>query len=225
MRCGGTAGGRPVEGGGSILMDSQAHFPEGAFRIDEGRRLHAALASAELGAIAPLRRRLRASLVRWKAAELADTAELLLSELVTNALLHTSYGARIEVLLEVLPGGGRRLRVEVGDHSGQPPRPRGAGRGAGPGPAEDATSGRGLLLVEALADDLGRPAARHRKDHLVRAHPRVAVPGRDQVALPLCRTFDRMVRMCVRTWRLPLEGLSEEAHPPTDRDRQESHGD
>ncbi|MDH6109846.1 anti-sigma regulatory factor (Ser/Thr protein kinase) [Kitasatospora sp. MAP12-15] len=142
-------------------MDSQARFPEGAFRIEGGRRLHAALASAELGQIAPLRCRLRAALGRWGVPELADTAELLLSELVTNALLHTSYGARIDVLLDVPIDGGRRLRVEIGDHSVQLPRPRGAGQGAGP--AEDATSGRGLLLVEALADAWGVQLRGHGK--------------------------------------------------------------
>ncbi|MDH6132462.1 anti-sigma regulatory factor (Ser/Thr protein kinase) [Kitasatospora sp. MAA4] len=124
-------------------MDSQPRYLSGSSRIREEHRLHAALASSELGAIGALRHRLRAALVRWGVPELADTAELLVSELVTNALLYTPYGARIEVLLDV----GGRLRVEVRDDSVQLPRPRRA--------ADTATSGRGLVLVEALADDWG----------------------------------------------------------------------
>ncbi|WP_232246752.1 ATP-binding protein [Kitasatospora mediocidica] len=115
----------------------------GSSRIHEERRLHAALASSELGAISALRHRLRAALARWGVPGLADTAELLLSELVTNALLHTPHGARVDVLLDVRG----RLRVEVRDDSVQLPRPRRA--------ADTDTSGRGLVLVEALADDWG----------------------------------------------------------------------
>ncbi|WP_428985409.1 ATP-binding protein [Streptomyces globosus] len=72
-------------------------------------------------------------------AEAVETAELLATELVTNALVHTEYGAEVTVRL-----AGGRLRVEVGD--GAPGRPR---------PyvpvVDDATHGRGLALVEALA--------------------------------------------------------------------------
>lgn len=56
--------------------------------------------------------------------ELADTAELLTSELLTNALLHTPYGAVLEAVL----GADRRLRVEVRDDSGNVPHPRRSGR-------------------------------------------------------------------------------------------------
>ncbi|AXI76984.1 ATP-binding protein [Peterkaempfera bronchialis] len=45
------------------------------------------------------------------------------------------------------PPRGTRLRVEVHDAASQRPQPRTAG--------EQATSGRGLLLVQALADDWG----------------------------------------------------------------------
>ncbi|GAA4994598.1 hypothetical protein GCM10025734_24670 [Kitasatospora paranensis] len=75
--------------------------------------------------------------------ELADTAELLASELVTNALVHTAKGAVFEAVLTP----ARRLRIEVHDGTARMP-----GRRA---PADHATSGRGLLLVEALADDWG----------------------------------------------------------------------
>lgn len=75
--------------------------------------------------------------------ELADTAELLTSELVTNALVHTGHGAVFDAVLTP----DQRLRIEVRDAAATVP-----GRRA---PGEYATSGRGLLLVEALADDWG----------------------------------------------------------------------
>ncbi|WP_235502448.1 MULTISPECIES: ATP-binding protein [unclassified Kitasatospora] len=107
------------------------------------RRLHAALAPADLIAVGAVRRRLRAALNHWGVPQLADTAELLASELVTNALLHTERGAVLDAVLTP----EQRLRIEVQDTTTRLPGRR--------TPSETATSGRGLLLVEALADDWG----------------------------------------------------------------------
>ncbi|WP_405013939.1 ATP-binding protein [Kitasatospora sp. NBC_01539] len=106
-------------------------------------RLHAAVDPADLVAVGAIRRRLRTALDRWGVPELADTAELLTSELVTNALVHTGHGAVFDAVLTP----DQRLRIEVRDAAATVP-----GRRA---PGEYATSGRGLLLVEALADDWG----------------------------------------------------------------------
>ncbi|NGO72438.1 ATP-binding protein [Streptomyces sp. SB3404] len=83
---------------------------------------------------------------------LAETLILLISELVTNAVVHTGCPA---VLCVLLPGQGQRqgqgggdcVRVEVADASSRPPRPRQA-------EGED-TCGRGLELVCCLADRWG----------------------------------------------------------------------
>ncbi|MFG1808562.1 ATP-binding protein [Streptomyces sp. NPDC049040] len=101
-------------------------------------------------AVADTRRRLRDQLRQWGVAALADTAELLATEIVTNALKHTGGGAVLTATLS--PGPARRLRVEVHDSAGRRPKPRPPG---GLRPPDDATSGRGLLLVEALADTWG----------------------------------------------------------------------
>ena len=74
---------------------------------------------------------------------------LVVSELVTNAVVHTGNPA---VLRLQFPVGGddadrRPVRVEVADASERPPRPRHA-----PG---EATNGRGLELVENLCDRWG----------------------------------------------------------------------
>lgn len=70
----------------------------------------------------------------------ADDAALLVSELVTNAIQHAGSDAEIAVELD-----GRRLRVEVTDASPARPALR----------EPTATGGRGLRLVEALADRWG----------------------------------------------------------------------
>jgi serine phosphatase RsbU (regulator of sigma subunit)/anti-sigma regulatory factor (Ser/Thr protein kinase) len=103
------------------------------------------VAQADLARIADVRAELRDAVRRWGVGELADTAELLASELLTNALVHTDRDAMLTARLYDALGG--RLRVEVEDESDQWPKRR--------TPGEQASSGRGLLLVEALADDWG----------------------------------------------------------------------
>lgn len=77
--------------------------------------------------------------------ELRETAALLLSELVTNALRHGSPPGR-EIVVTVRRTDGL-LRMEVEDAGDTLPRPR------TPDPVGEC--GRGLALVAALADDWG----------------------------------------------------------------------
>lgn len=74
-------------------------------------------------------------------------AVLLVSELTTNAVLHTDTG---QVLCGLtLTGDERRLRIELHDDGSTPVRP--PEHRAGPGEE----SGRGLFLVQQLADGWG----------------------------------------------------------------------
>jgi anti-sigma regulatory factor (Ser/Thr protein kinase) len=98
---------------------------------------------ADLTAVPEVRHALRALLRRWGEPGASDVAELLTSELVTNALIHTDHGA--VVTATVVPDS---LRVEVRDFvSGlsEPHAPI----------ADDGTHGRGLVLVQELADSWG----------------------------------------------------------------------
>lgn len=74
--------------------------------------------------------------------DLVDTAELLVSEIVTNALVHA--GTPIEVAVSFVDGG---LRIEVSDGSPHVPAPRAYGPSAG--------TGRGLMLLEEMVDEWG----------------------------------------------------------------------
>jgi anti-sigma regulatory factor (Ser/Thr protein kinase) len=100
--------------------------------------------------VAETRRLLRDNLRQWGVPALVDTAELLTSELVTNALRHTGGGAELTATLS--PGPRNRLRIEVRDSLARRlPSARAAAAAAG----DHGTSGRGLLLVEALSDAWG----------------------------------------------------------------------
>ncbi|WP_326700719.1 ATP-binding protein [Streptomyces sp. NBC_01754] len=106
--------------------------------------LHRRLGHADLPAVGEVRGALREFLRHRSGPEETDTAELLLSELVTNALIHTRNGAAVTVTSA--PG---RLRVEVRDFvTRQAPAPYVPN-------ADDGTHGRGLLLVRSLADSWG----------------------------------------------------------------------
>ncbi len=79
---------------------------------------------------------------------LVETLTLLVSELVTNAVVHTGRPAVLGLLLSAHRDGSvGRLRLEVADASACPPAPRCADG--------DETGGRGLALVECLADRWG----------------------------------------------------------------------
>ncbi|MFD9502144.1 ATP-binding protein [Streptomyces sp. NPDC060035] len=99
---------------------------------------------ADLSGVGEVRGALREFLRYRSRPEDTDVAELLLSELVTNALIHTRNGAVVTVT-----AAPRRLRVEVRDFlAGQEPEPYVPN-------ADDGTHGRGLLLVQSLADSWG----------------------------------------------------------------------
>lgn len=91
------------------------------------------------------RRAARTVLTAWDLPALVEDVDLVVSELVTNALLHTGLGpggAATAVRLE-LELAGDALTCRVVDSSPLPPQPEEADH--------DAESGRGLILVDALA--------------------------------------------------------------------------
>jgi anti-sigma regulatory factor (Ser/Thr protein kinase) len=116
------------------------------------RRTALTIAQAEPERVAAARQQLRELLHDWSSAEQIDSAVLLVSEMLTNVLVHTDADALLvaEVAGEAdgLDGGaGRRVRVEVTDTSDDLPHKR--------HPGELASSGRGLVLMELLADAWG----------------------------------------------------------------------
>jgi len=97
---------------------------------------------AELASPGAARRFVADTLAAWDCSEALDTVALLVSEVVANAVVHA--GSDVQVAVQLLP---QTVRVTVRDRDPSPPVPRVAG-------AFD-ESGRGLALVEALAQRWG----------------------------------------------------------------------
>lgn len=125
------------------------------------------------------RRLLRAQLEGWGVdKEVAATAELLLSELVTNSVRYAARPSARLVAVGVEFTPDRLLRVEVADASEVPPVVRTQA-------AQDleAEGGRGLLLVQALAADWGTCPRPH-VGTIVWFTLRLPGPGLDQGVRP-----------------------------------------
>jgi CheY-like chemotaxis protein/anti-sigma regulatory factor (Ser/Thr protein kinase) len=87
------------------------------------------------------RRFVREMLETWRCPP-NDDAVLVVSELVTNALVHAKSGVWV-----TLRARGGRVRVEVADRGAGSPEPR--------APSPETVGGRGLLLVAAVAETWG----------------------------------------------------------------------
>lgn len=78
----------------------------------------------------------------WDRGDLVEVATLVVTELAVNAVTHAGSGFTV-----ALTRHGNTVRLAVGDTEPMPPRRR--------NPEALATSGRGLLLVEAMSSDWG----------------------------------------------------------------------
>lgn len=98
---------------------------------------------AGLAAAAEARRQVRAAIWAWDVDVDLNVAILLTSELVTNAIRHEAG----ETILLVITCSDGQLRVDVHDTERSLPTVVEA--------AEDAETGRGLMLVSTLSDEWG----------------------------------------------------------------------
>jgi anti-sigma regulatory factor (Ser/Thr protein kinase) len=106
--------------------------------------VHVALPS-DLTAARTARSAARDVVQRWRLAGVLEPLQLVVSELVGNAVRHGR--PPVEMLLR---RAGRGVRVDVHDESPAPDLPR-----ASTLSAPDAESGRGLYLVDAVSADAG----------------------------------------------------------------------
>ncbi|MFD7918030.1 SpoIIE family protein phosphatase [Streptomyces sp. NPDC059740] len=110
------------------------------------RRAVMTVAQTEPDRIAAARRQLRDMLHDWADRDQVDSAQLMVSEVITNVLTHTDADALLVAEISG-PCGRRRLRVDVADASEELPHRR--------SPGELASSGRGLVLLESMAGAWG----------------------------------------------------------------------
>lgn len=127
----------------AVLLLSRTGAP---LRTTAARRTAMTVAQAEPERIAAARQHLRELLHDWAYPEQVDSAVLMVSEMLTNVLVHTD-GDALLVAEAIGDHGKRRLRVEVADASDELPHRR--------RPGEMASSGRGLILMEMLAHEWG----------------------------------------------------------------------
>jgi anti-sigma regulatory factor (Ser/Thr protein kinase) len=116
---------------------------DGAMEQARSPQLRRRLGRADLKEVPEARRALRELLRQWGRPGRSEIAELLTSELVTNALVHTDHDAVLTATV-----GPHGLRVEVRDFVARRPRLRVP-------TADEGTHGRGLILVLSLADAWG----------------------------------------------------------------------
>ncbi|WP_459644127.1 ATP-binding SpoIIE family protein phosphatase [Kineococcus sp. NUM-3379] len=109
----------------------------------DGREVAVTLPT-DLRAVAAARSFLRAELGQWELEHLIDDSELVLSELVTNALVHTDDPPVVTLRYA---GDGEELVLAVRDRSGRAVQER--------TPDPEAQGGRGLLVVGSLASTWG----------------------------------------------------------------------
>jgi anti-sigma regulatory factor (Ser/Thr protein kinase) len=100
------------------------------------------------GAVACARLHARLVLWEWGLSAIAENAELVVSELVTNATQASPSAERIQPVGLCLTSDQSRLLIAVQDTSRYPPEPTG-GAGA------DDERGRGLVIVEAISTKWG----------------------------------------------------------------------
>jgi anti-sigma regulatory factor (Ser/Thr protein kinase) len=124
------------------MMQAERRFPQGS----------SLLLGALPSAVPCARLHARQVLWEWGFSKVAETAELLLSELVTNAV-QAARATVSDLPVNVRLSASRdRLLIEVWDSNVQPPLPRVLEYGF---PEVDAESGRGLFLVETLSERWG----------------------------------------------------------------------
>jgi hypothetical protein len=127
----------------AVLLLSRTGRPE---QHADARRTVLTIAQAEPERIGGARRHLRELLHDWADDDQVDSAVLMVSEMLTNVLVHTDGDALLVAQVSGEPGR-RRLRAEVADGSDDLPHKR--------RPGELASSGRGLVLMELLAGAWG----------------------------------------------------------------------
>ena len=130
----------------ALLPDTEGHNDDVTLLLTQLPAAPLASVATELPALAESvptgRAFLSGVLTAWECADTADDARLLLSEILTNAVQHAQGPIGLHLCRTTT-----EITVEISDRSPHLPQPRTAG--------EDEESGRGLILVRALADGWG----------------------------------------------------------------------
>jgi anti-sigma regulatory factor (Ser/Thr protein kinase) len=136
--------------GGAVALPEPGSGAGRAFHPDRLQPRHTLLELAALPSAVPCARlHTRNVIAEWGMTSTAETAELLVSELVTNAIAETSrmLGPGAGSIVMRLTAGAGMVLIEVLDSSNRAPERRHV--------KSDAENGRGLLLVDTLSAGWG----------------------------------------------------------------------
>jgi anti-sigma regulatory factor (Ser/Thr protein kinase) len=142
---------RPEPATGMPQPAAPVAAPDGELSMDGVSRWMLSAVPAVPDRVPYVRRHAVAVLELWGLRDLLWVVELMLTELVANAVRHA--GTPFTV---VMSWNGRGLRCEVSDADPRPPRPQLV-------PDPEGTGGRGLLLVDRLAGSWGTDLRRQGK--------------------------------------------------------------
>ncbi|NGN64182.1 SpoIIE family protein phosphatase [Streptomyces sp. A7024] len=120
--------------------------PAGAPPAGAGRHTHMVVPQTEQQRISDARAQLRGMLHDWADPDQVDAAELALSEMIANVMMHTDSPATVSITVMGTPGT-RTLSLRISDTDATLPHLK--------HPGELSASGRGMLLLDSLADDWG----------------------------------------------------------------------
>lgn len=99
---------------------------------------------SEFTTVREVRKDVSLALYTWLLDDLVDDTALVVSEMITNVIVHTDTS---KIRTAIVRTGARAVRLEVTDRSGDKPLGRAAGT--------DVESGRGIALIDTLADSWG----------------------------------------------------------------------
>ncbi|GAA2397610.1 MULTISPECIES: SpoIIE family protein phosphatase [Streptomyces] len=119
---------------------------EGAGRQEEPRAAGMHIRRRDLRGVRTARAFVHDQLGSWGLEDMSDVVELAASEIVTNALIHA--GSDVDLRLRIFED---HLRLEVRDSDTNPPIPSSLSLTEEEAP--EAEHGRGMLIVESLADE------------------------------------------------------------------------
>ena len=138
---------KPTSGGNlprsAVPRRAAGALPDGRLVMDGFARWVLPSVEPQPERVPYLRRQVRRVLQLWQLEALAWRVALVVTELTTNAVRHARTLFTVSMIWD-----GRRLRIEVSDAHPVPPVPR-------DDPAPEAAGGRGLLIVEQIADHWG----------------------------------------------------------------------
>jgi anti-sigma regulatory factor (Ser/Thr protein kinase) len=105
----------------------------------------------------------------WGLGNLGDSAELLVTELITNAVRASREAGRVPAVRLWLLSDSAQILILVWDASPHPPVLTGAG--------DEAERGRGLMLVDAVSEQWGWCSRQDSDGKFVWAITRLCIPG------------------------------------------------